>query len=186
MPPLKDLTGQPFGRLTVIRQATDRHGPARWECLCTCGTIKTIYGQALRKGNTKSCGCLNTELPMARRVTSGLSHTSTYDIFCGMLDRCYNTHNAGFRYYGARGITVEWNSFEQFYEDMGPRPTRQHSIDRIDNNGPYKKDNCAWVLRGLQAQNTRQNVFWTHNRETWCIAEWARRTGINAKTLAKR
>ena len=98
-----------------------------------------------------------------------------------MLKRAANNPRAkNFQNYGARGITVEWPSFEAFYADMGDRPTPQHSIERLFNDGPYSKTNSVWALRGQQARNTRRNVNLTYNGITQCLADWALATGINS------
>lgn len=105
-----------------------------------------------------------------------------------MQTRCFNPRSTAWKDYGGRGITVcaRWRKFENFFADMGPRPTVKHSIDRIDNDGDYEPSNVRWVLPEKQANNTRQNVHVVLGGEELTIAQWARRTGIKAGTIARR
>ncbi len=105
-----------------------------------------------------------------------------------MSERTSNPNDPGYKHYGGRGITVcdRWKSFENFLEDMGRKPTPKHSIDRIDNEQGYYKENCRWATRIEQARNTRRNRFLLHQGEERCIAEWAVVKGINVKTIIKR
>jgi len=184
---LIDLTGKTFGRLTVLRRDPNNHGPhPYWECECTCGTRKSFNGQNLRTGHTKSCGCWLDEIREARKREPALNRTPEYRIWHGMLYRCRNPHSPSFKDYGARGITVDWSSFEDFLADMGPRPTPQHTIERIDNNSSYSKSNCAWIPKGAQALNTRRTINWTFQGVTQCIMAWAQTTGIDHRTLRCR
>ena len=134
-----DLNKQKFGRLTVIKEAgRDKHRFVLWECLCDCGNICIVTGRRLRSGHTKSCGCLNKE-----RITKhGMYKSDVYQSWKYMLYRCNNSKCANYKNYGGRGIKVcdRWHKFENFYEDMGERPIGL-SIDRINNNNGYYKDN---------------------------------------------
>jgi hypothetical protein len=112
-----------------------------------------------------------------------------YSIWCGMKNRCYNRNEPTYPYYGGRGITVceDWRlSFAFFWADMGPRPSPRHSLDRIDNDGPYSPDNCRWATRSEQSGNRRNNITLTHNGETTFAKEWARRVGLSYETLLHR
>jgi len=104
-----------------------------------------------------------------------------------MRQRCVNSHNAQYDYYGGRGITVcdRWKSFENFLHDMGERPT-DLTIERIDNNGNYEPGNCRWASRVEQQQNTRANILLTHNGTTQCLTAWAEMIGISAGGLQHR
>lgn len=148
----------PFGRLTVIeRVGNDIRNQAVWACQCSCGNIVTVCGAKLRSGHTKSCGCLHKKTLSALRKTHGMSGTPEYNSWNSMKDRCRNKDNQDFKNYGGRGITVcdRWlNSFENFFADMGPKPSPNHSIDRKDNDGNYYPGNCKWSTILEQANNT--------------------------------
>lgn len=183
--------GTRFGRLTIIR-ADDRTMPGRavrWIVLCDCGTERSVIGSLLMDGRTKSCGCLSAEQTRMRSTTHGMTGSQEYRIWSTMRDRCSNPNAAGYSRYGGRGITVcpEWQAFDQFISDMGLKPTREHSIDRIDNDGPYAPWNCRWATPAEQARNKRRPIkTLTHNGKTATIAEWARATGLSMATIYSR
>lgn len=156
----KNLEGKVFGRLTVIG-LSEKSKPRKiyWECLCQCGNIKSISSTSLRSGNTKSCGCLRKEMLSSSKSTHKKSNSPEYNCYHHMIKRCYDKNNSAYQYYGARGIKVcdRWlESFENFYEDMGDRPSSQYSIDRIDNNGNYEPNNCRWSTQSEQVINSRR------------------------------
>ena len=163
MSALKDLTGQRFGRLVVIgREGSTAQGTATWRCLCDCGNECVVEGAKLRKGNTKSCGCLHNDAARQRRTTHGKSGTRIYAIWKTMIQRCSNPCNKNYDRYGGRGITVctEWrNDFQKFYEwskESGydeNAPVGRCTIDRIDNDKGYSPDNCRWVDIKTQRHN---------------------------------
>src|SRR5712675_2993981 len=133
---VEDLTGRRFGKLKVIdiSGGRDSSNQIMWECKCDCGEELDVAGHSLRSHNTRSCGCLNT----IDRQTHGMSDSPEYGVWAAMNDRCRNPNTASYKNYGARGIRVcfAWiSSFEQFYEDMGPRPSDEYSIERINNDG---------------------------------------------------
>ena len=157
---LIDLTGMRFGRLIVLKRDpnTSIGLPVKWICKCNCGNISKVQGGNLKSKSIVSCGCYIQEV----RTTHGKSNILEYKIWQGILDRCNNSNCKNYFHYGGRGITVceRWkNSFENFYKDMGPRPSDKYSIDRIDNNGNYQPSNCKWSSRKDQARNTRKNVI---------------------------
>lgn len=155
----KNLEGEVFGRLTVIKLSKKSKPKAiYWECLCQCGNIKSISSSSLCSGNTKSCGCLRKEMLSSSKSTHKKSGSPEYNCYHHMIKRCYNKNNNVYKYYGARGIKVcdRWlESFENFYEDMGSRPSSRHSIDRINNDGDYEPGNCKWSTQSEQTINSR-------------------------------
>ena len=145
-----DITNHSFGRLFVKPYA----GEGRWNCRCECGSSKIVLSGNLRKGATKSCGCLNKEV----HVTHGMNRTPIYFIYHSMKSRCYNKNDKNYHNYGGRGIAVcdRWlESIENFVYDMGDKPTPSHSIDRIDNDGNYTPYNCKWSTPREQVLNRR-------------------------------
>lgn len=152
-----DLSGQRFGRLQVTSEATRRSAHRYWLCVCDCGTESVVGQSQLRSGKAQSCGCLHREQISERMKTHGASRTSEYLIWKSMRRRCSSPKDKRYLAYGGRGIRVcpEWESFETFIRDMGPRPSVKHSIDRIDNDRGYEPDNCRWATPSEQAQNKR-------------------------------
>lgn len=142
-----NLTNQRFGRLVALYADPDIRAGQRlaWWCRCDCGETKLIDGNNLRRGLTKSCGCMRNH---------GLTHTGEYQSWSSMRGRCADRNNPD---YGGKGIKVceRWNDFRTFYADMGPKPSPSHSIDRKDSSGNYEPANCRWATRSEQNANRR-------------------------------
>lgn len=190
----KDIEGQRFGRLVAVRflrlqRRANGFRTAFWLCRCQCGNTTEVDGNKLRNGHTQSCGCLQKERTSAHRKTHGMSHTATYQVWCGMIKRCENPRSKGFSNYGGRGIKVceRWrNSFEAFLKDMGPRPSSRHSIDRINSDGDYEPGNCRWATAKQQARNLRTNRLLTCRGQSKTLAEWAEERRIHSSTITRR
>ncbi len=179
--------GSRFGKLIVIGVSVHHngHGQRLLECICECGRITYLTKNALRSGNTKSCGCNQ----IASRVIHGLSYSAEYHVWHGIKLRCYNVTDPHYPRYGGAGITMSWEwsvAFENFIADMGRRPSPTHSIDRRDNSLGYSKDNCYWATKKEQARNRRTNVRLTFQGETLTLIEWSERVGISHAALSKR
>jgi len=184
---LVDLTNKVFGRLTVISRAENKGIATAWHCKCECGSDVITTGGRLGNGSTKSCGCLQKELASSRVASHRLSRTREHKIWGGMRNRCNNPKNGSYYRYGGRGITVcaEWDSFEQFLEDMGHAPDGT-SIERINNNEGYSKSNCKWAGTKEQGKNKRNAVMLEYKGEKASLATFAEKYGIPVKRLSAR
>lgn len=185
-----DLTGQRFGKLTVIEKADFKHGNGVfWKCLCDCNNIKYAKTGQLRSGHVRSCGCLFRENGTKDKKYG----TRIRNIRIGMMDRCYNEKSKNYHKYGGRGIYVceewcdkkfglinfyNWSITNGYADDL--------SIDRVDNDGPYAPWNCRWANKSEQANNRRSNRFLEYMGEKHTIAEWSKIIGINRATIYKR
>ena len=199
-PKLQALTGQRFGRLTVVRySASDTHGSAMWECRCECSSLKVVYASNLKRGITRSCGCLR----ISHGHTVRRKQSKTYRAWRAMQERCYNTSLPAYRHYGGRGIAVcsRWrDAFGSFLADMGDPPTLKHELDRKDNDKGYwcgkpecsecgprgREANCRWVTHRAQMNNTRASHVIEFRGRLRTVHEWAELVGINPRTLTAR
>ena len=179
------LPGERYGKLVVIEEVATFYRRAV-RCSCDCGREKTVTLQALRAGSTKSCGCLRVGTP---KYQGGETESGEYRAWHSLKSRCLNPNDSSFKNYGGRGIYVcpRWvDSFEAFLADMGRRPTQDHSIDRIDNSGPYSKENCRWATQKQQQRNRRSNRIVTIDGVSKTLIEWAEFVGVRRGTLASR
>lgn len=189
-----DVSGQKFNRLTAIEPTGGRvANKIMWRCMCDCGSIAVANVAQLRNGQRTSCGCAKLSGKQIRKKAPEHGHcvngmnTATYRVWTGMLTRCRNKNDNGFRHYGARGISVcaRWNEFANFLADMGERPAGM-SLDRIDNDGNYCKENCRWATDIEQHRNRSDNTFFEFDGHRATIAEWGERIGIDPRVLASR
>lgn len=187
MPNFIDLTGQRFGRLTVIERGPNvtlgRVSAVAWRCACDCGTKPVVSARSLTGGNTQSCGCWRREFTRANQ-THGRSRDRVYYVWKAMRRRCADKSS---KHYGGRGIAVceRWQKFENFVADMGDRPEGA-TVERIDVNGNYEPCNCRWATRKEQGRNKRNNYLIAHEGATHPISEWAEVTGIPGYRIWER
>ena len=192
MKPL-ELTGLTFGRLTAIKRVGIYGSSSKsygWLCRCKCGNEKIVLATRLKRGVTKSCGCLQREIAKSsgdRARTHGASKTTTYNIWSSMMQRCGNPSAKDYHRYGGKGIKVckDWQTFDGFFADMGHRPAGM-SLDRIDNDLGYNASNCRWANAKTQQRNKNNNRLITYAGRTATLAEWAEAKGINKNTLHAR
>ena len=177
--------GQKFGQLTVKEFSHVKKRRACWVCLCECGKTSIVSSNHLRSGQSKSCGCSRSK----HDHRSNGKMTPEYCCWHHMKQRCSNKNNKRYKDYGGRGISVckRWrNSFPNFLADVGPRPSPEHSLDRIDNMGNYEFANFRWATRKQQSRNKRSNRMLKHRGEKRSMAEWAEKSGISPQTLSTR
>ena len=196
MPARKPITpGTRFGHWTALEETESRVYPSTpgviyHLCRCDCGTTRFVRAGFLRSGKSTHCGSSIHRKPRPKKQkmqTIREKHPRIYNIWAGMKARCGNPRLSGYVNYGGRGITVceRWDLFENFLADMG-MPPDGCSIDRLDNDGPYCKENCAWKTAREQALNRRNSVYLTFNGLSLHIDEWAHRLGMKTRTLRGR
>lgn len=186
-----NIVGMRFGKLFVIEKSEpirSKNGKiecARWKCRCDCGNEIVVVGNSLRRGLTKSCGCIKKENP-PNNITHNMSNTNIYKVYKEIKRRCYNKNSKDYKYYGGRGIAVcdEWkNDFMAFYNwsiDNGYKEGL--SIDRIDVNVNYCPENCRWITMKEQANNKTNTIYTDDNIP---ISELARIVGIVSPNIAR-
>lgn len=171
MPAFIDLTGECFGRLTVIERLGTKSNSPLWSCKCNCGNMTEAITRALRTGNKRSCGCLHSE-ELAQRNFIFQKHGGykerLYGVWHAMKQRCYDTSRKDFDNYGGRGIFVcddwkdDYSSFRKWALNNGFKENAAYmkcTLDRIDSDGPYAPWNCRWVDAKIQANNRRNNKW---------------------------
>lgn len=178
-----DLTGRVFHAWTVLGKAENSGGRTKWRCRCACGIEKSVFTNHLVEGRSKSCGCIR---PTKARV---IQRHPLYSTWSNMLQRCSNPNNKSYKNYGGRGITVcvRWRTdFWSFVADMGDRPTRGHSLERMDNNLGYTPENCVWATRVEQGRNRRNNHLVTYDGKTMPLSQAVELAGANYGTVKWR
>lgn len=191
---LHDLTGQKFNRLTAIRFVKMQGGSSIWLWKCDCGREKEIGAAMVKRGSTQSCRCLHREkVAEVGKATRkhGMCKRPEYMTYHAMLQRCNNKKNHAYDDYGGRGIKVcaRWQGpkgFENFYKDMGPKPSSNRSIDREDNDGNYEPSNCKWGTQKEQHDHRRNTVMLTYNGDTKPLVDWINELGLSKPTVFDR
>lgn len=185
----QDLTGHRFGRLTVLyRVRQDGCAATVWHCRCDCGKEKDVRASKLKTGNTRSCGCLRSELVKESNIKHNMSHTRLYGIWSNMKRRCDDPNNPKFKNYGARGIKVceEWYNSEIFFEWALTNGYNDNlTIDRIDVNKGYYPENCRWIGIKEQSLNRTDNHFLIMRGKRQTMKEWSVELGIPYRKLER-
>ena len=185
---IENLNGSIFGMLTVIGfVGKNERRVAIWRCRCECGKEINAPSGNLKNGQY-SCGCDAIRKFKEFKTTHGMTSSSEWNIWNGARKRCRLVTDPAYSKYGGRGIDMcdEWyDSFQKFYDDMGPRP-KGLTLDRKDNNKGYSKENCRWATYTTQNRNKASNHLWEFNGEKKCITEWAQSTGVRKDTLRRR
>jgi hypothetical protein len=195
MPKVLDITGRRSGYLTAIRCLSRGRGRV-WLIRCDCGNETKMLVKQFTRGDIKSCGCMTSKMkalalkgisrPSLR--THGLSHHPAYAVWRSMKARCWQPTHQAWHNYGGRGIAVcdRWESFANFWEDMGPTYRPGLTIERIDNMAGYFPENCTWETRKVQGRNQRTNRVIATPWGKMTVSEASERSGINTTTLLYR
>ncbi len=189
-----DLTGREFNRWKVLGfSGWDSTKTALWNCVCKCGTKRIVNGRNLKGNKSRSCGCIKEERAINRlgEFYDGLPaiHRKEYQAWENMKQRCSNPNANFYHAYGGRGIKVcgRWaDSFDDFLEDLGPVPSDDHSLGRLDNNGDYEPGNCEWQTDEEQYNNTQRSVLITWKGITKTATQWARELGVPVSRIKYR
>lgn len=185
-----DLTGQKFGRLTVLARVWRVNtSAAYWLCRCDCGTLRVVYGTNLTKGLSKSCGCLQKEIVTECNSSHGLSHSRIYRIWSNIKTNCHNPNSPNYAYSGAKGVDVcdEWQKFDSFYEwSMMNGYADDLVLGRINKNKGYSPDNCIWVTYKTDCNNRSYNNNIEFRGEVHTLKEWSEKLDIPRNTLWMR
>ena len=193
----KDLTGQQFGRLLVISLAgytldIKNNRCYYWLCQCRCKNETTVRSGGLTSGGSQSCGCLNKERTSSVKKTHGEGNDSPeFRAWCKMIQRCTDTNSKDFEGYGGRGITVHESfrgptGYIAFLSEVGRKPSKAHSLDRIINSANYEPGNIRWASARTQANNTRRNKRLTYGGESLTYSQWGRKLGFRDGVISRR
>lgn len=188
MAEVKYFIGDTFSRLRIIGIRRRSRKKTIVTCLCVCGNVKNYYLCNVTMGKTTSCGCFQKERCLEANYTHKMAHTRQYKIWAGIKNRCLNVKHSTYNSYGGAGIGVceRWNKFENFWEDMKDGYSDGLSIDRIDNNSGYSKENCRWATKREQMTNRKNSLYIEYNGKYRPLIELAEEYGIRYRTLYRR
>ena len=188
MPPRVDLSGSTIGNWLIGEFVGFRSHNAYWRCRCSlCGCEREVSGESMRHGASASCGCRTRGGIGDRTRRHGMSGSLIYGVWQAMVRRCHNPNTDSFQSYGGRGILVcdRWRTFEGFIADMGMPPAGM-TLDRIDCDKGYSKDNCRWASWTTQQRNRRNNRILAMDGKSATMAEWAQVTGLSESAIRVR
>jgi hypothetical protein len=182
-----DLTNQKFGKWTALKAGVKK---SYWLCQCDCGKEKEVFIGSLRYGSSTQCPSCASKGNLWS-TTHGMHKSITYTSWRTMKYRCYDTNHENYPYYGAIGIKVceRWlNSFQNFYDDMGERPSKNYTMDRIDPYKDYEPGNCRWATVTEQNRNKRKSIFVTYKEQKRSLSEICDENNKSAdyQTIAER
>lgn len=182
-------TGERYSEWVVLSETGKKNiaNQPMFSCQCVCGNVRNVSSAALRFAKSKNCGCRRYAALKVNLSKHGRG-TPEYVAWSHIKQRCLNPDDHGYQDYGGRGISVcsRWMDFDNFYSDMGPRPSAKHSIDRVDNNRGYEPGNCRWTTSDIQARNTRRNRSLEFNGEKLTVADWTKRLGFGRGAIPGR
>lgn len=178
-----DLTNCRFSKLLALYRTNNKSpdGSFIWMCRCDCGSNVEVASTILRKGYKNMCDVCRIENIRLGKISHNMSTTNTYKSWIGMKDRVTNKNHIHYKNYGGRGITIyeKWiNSFENFYKDVGDRPSLKHTLDRIDNDGNYEPGNVKWSTKKEQMRNRRNTIFLSYEGVVKSIDDWCEQLNI--------
>lgn len=196
---INEYIGKKFNRLTILKEVE----PSQYSkgimrnvlCECDCGNQKVIDLNSIKRNKSMSCKCLNKEIASKNSTTHGLTMLSAgvrhsdYDIWIKMKSRCFNKNDKSYKHYGARGISVcnQWaSSFKDFINDLGWRPSKDYSLERIDYNKDYCPENCKWILKSEQSKNSRRVNLFTYKGKEYCLTDFCKEFSFPYSTMRHR
>lgn len=184
---INNLSGKTFGKLRVISRAKNIGSGAAWKCKCSCKKVKIILGARLISGNTKSCGCLRFKHGKSKYGPFAEKYKKEYVAWQSLRQRCDNPKDVQYKDYGRRGIHYckKWNSFKEFFKDLGKSPSGYY-LDRIDNSKGYTKKNCRWCSPQDSGNNRRSCRYFTYKSKKMSAKNWSRKLGIIYSTIIQR
>lgn len=188
----KDQSGKKFNRWLLIKRVKDRKRPY-YLCGCICGKRSIVRYDILLSGQSKSCGCYRSEKTTEFNTKHGKYGTDEYNIWRAMNNRCSNSKDISYKWYGERGIKIceRWsvqnkNGFINFFNDMDLRPSKKDTIDRINNNKDYSPDNCRWATWATQSTNRSSNVRVEYRGEKICVSQLAQMLNVSHSSLLNK
>lgn len=189
MPKFQNLVGLKFNKLLVLEHAGKNPiGKHQYLCKCDCGNTTIARSEDIKSGNTKSCGCIRSEQLSQRNFKHGFAHTDMYNVWSTMKERCYNENSKAYKNYGGRGIklSLEWQDYTNFHNDMVLTYKKGLSIERVDNNKNYSKENCIWAGSIAQANNTKRNRIVELNGEKDTLVRMCKKYNVDYIVMQSR